>query len=84
MNQICVKVEDKTTLHNLLCYLTSKGYSNVHKIADNTKLSVPVIVVDKSDKVFFATNVTCMACRVSAYKQKGYPITLEQFLSLEI
>lgn len=49
--------------------LESKGYKNVQNLSiDN--YTFPVIIADLKDKIFFGTNITCMA----AMKPKVYDI----------
>ena len=55
-------------------YLEKAGYTNAQNISFDG-LRVKVLVVDELSKVFYATNVTCLA----AFNGKGNILNFEEF-----
>ena len=60
--QSIVRVSEKEDFEKILSYCLKQGYKNPHGIcADSFPVPFGIIVVDEIKKVFFLTNVTCMA-----------------------
>jgi len=62
LTQLAVRCNKKT-----LSVLERKDYKNVHNLSTDN-YTFPVIIADLKDKIFFGTNITCMA----AMKPKVY------------
>lgn len=64
--QSIVRVSGKEDFEKILSYCLESGYKNPHGIcAESFPVPLGIIVVDEIKKVFFLTNVTCIAAAAS-------------------
>lgn len=76
--QSIVRISKKEDFEKILFFCLERGYKNPHGIcADSFPVPLGIIVVDEIKKVFFLTNVTCMA---AASSQGIRPIDAKVFL----
>ena len=77
--QYLVTVRKRKEWKRLFRYLTENGYSNVHSLTVFRRPTrPPVVVIDERKRVFFLTNVTCLAAASSCGKRA---ITCETYFS---
>ena len=76
--QSIVRISKKEDFEKILFFCLEQGYKNPHGIcADSFPVPLGIIVVDEIERVFFLTNVTCMAAAAS---QGIRPIDAKVFL----
>ena len=64
--QSIVRVSESEDFEKVLSYCLESGYKNPHGIcAESFPVPLGIIVVDEIKKVFFLTNITCMAAAAS-------------------
>ena len=73
--QTLVKLESKTKGEAFIKWLEENGYSNVQNLSYDS-LRIKILVVDSDSKIFFGTNVTCLAILASS---DIHPIDSENF-----
>lgn len=78
--QFYVRVNGKEEWREILRWLGDSGFENVHKLTEDTIPNRPnIVVIDKSEKWFGATNITCMACSAT---RGYYAINFTELLEL--
>ena len=67
--QYYVRCKDKDEWCKILQWLNKNNYDNVHNLTENAMPTHPnIVVIDRNEKNFGRTNITCMACA----SMKGY------------